>query len=138
MMKTIFIFLFSLQGFILNAQDFLQSEVFTNNQGTQMFVINDSEHHKFQSFDKTKLEEMLKSSSSTHPLVKTGKTLTFVGVPLILVGAILVSNADALYYECYNGDCTGDPKGGFGIVSLVAGVGLTGTGIVLWTIGKNK
>jgi len=69
---------------------------------------------------------------------KTGRILTFVGVPLAILGGIMVAGADELYYECVNGDCRGDASGGFGIVALAAGVGLSGTGGVLWIIGSKK
>ncbi len=90
-----------------------------------------------------------------HPLETTGKILTFVGIPLAIIGGLLISQADELYYTCSSGSssssnsysnqnqnqtngCQGDPKGGFGILALAAGVGLSATGIVLWTIGRKK
>lgn len=69
---------------------------------------------------------------------KTGRILTYIGVPLGIIGGIMVASADELYYECTNGNCSGDAKGGFGVVLLSAGVGLSGTGIVLWILGSKK
>jgi hypothetical protein len=73
-----------------------------------------------------------------HPLEKTGRILTYVGVPLAIIGGIMVSGADELYYECVNGDCSGDARGGFGVVLLGAGTGLSITGAVLWIVGAKK
>ena len=73
-----------------------------------------------------------------HPLVKTGKILTFIGIPLSVIGAILISEADPYRYECSNGTCEDNPDGAAGVLFLAAGVGMTGTGIVLWTIGNKK
>ncbi|WP_028980287.1 hypothetical protein [Sporocytophaga myxococcoides] len=74
----------------------------------------------------------------THPLKKVGKILTFSGLPLVLAGTMMVANADALYYNCNNGYCEGDPMGGFGVVILAAGIGVTTTGAILWGIGASK
>ncbi|UWX56296.1 hypothetical protein NYZ99_08790 [Maribacter litopenaei] len=73
-----------------------------------------------------------------HPLEKTGRILTYIGVPLAIIGGIMVAGADELYYECVNGNCSGDARGGFGVVMLGAGAGLAGTGTVLWIIGSKK
>lgn len=89
-------------------------------------------------FSPTALHYALQTANTPHPLVKTGKILTFIGVPLVIIGAIMVSNADALYYECVNGNCQGDPQGGFGTLVLAGGIGASTTGIILWTIGHNK
>lgn len=69
---------------------------------------------------------------------KTGRILTFIGVPLGIIGGIMVASADELYYECVNGNCSGDAKGGFGVVMLGAGIGLSGTGTVLWVLGRRS
>tara|TARA_R110002051_G_scaffold165130_2_gene235930 strand:- start:51273 stop:51782 length:510 start_codon:yes stop_codon:yes gene_type:complete len=73
-----------------------------------------------------------------HPMEKTGRILTYIGASLAIIGGIMVASADELYYECVNGNCTGDAKGGFGILMLGAGAGLSGTGTVLWIIGSKK
>lgn len=73
-----------------------------------------------------------------HPMEKTGRILTYIGVPLAIIGGIMVAGADELYYECVNGDCSGDARGGFGIVLLGAGSGLSITGAVLWIVGAKK
>ncbi|NHF60097.1 hypothetical protein FK220_012135 [Flavobacteriaceae bacterium TP-CH-4] len=69
---------------------------------------------------------------------KTGRILTFIGVPLAIIGGIMVAGADELYYNCVNGDCEGDARGGFGVVALAAGLGLSGTGTVLWIMGSKR
>lgn len=73
-----------------------------------------------------------------HGLEKAGRVLTFIGVPLLIIGGVMVANSDGLYYNCANGTCEGDTQGGFGILLLSTGIGMTGTGIVLWTIGSKK
>ena len=80
----------------------------------------------------------LDQAEDMHPLETTGRILTFVGLPLAIIGGVMVSQSDALYYNCVNGDCEGDPMGGFGIMALVSGIGLSGTGAILWTIGAQK
>ncbi len=69
---------------------------------------------------------------------KTGRILTYIGVPLAIVGGIMVAGADELYYNCVNGDCEGDARGGFGVVALAAGLGLSGSGTALWIIGSKR
>jgi len=69
---------------------------------------------------------------------KTGRILTYIGVPLAIIGGIMVAGANELYYNCVNGNCEGDARGGFGIVALAAGVGLGTTGGILWIIGSKK
>ena len=73
-----------------------------------------------------------------HSLEKTGRILTYIDVPLAIIGGIMVTCADELYYECVNGNCSGDARDSFGIVMLGAGAGLAGTGTVLWIIGSKK
>ena len=89
-------------------------------------------------FSATNFNKSLREAADPSPLIKTGKILTFIGLPLAIIGGIMVANSDALYYECVNGVCEGDPQGGFGILILASGIGMTGTGVVLWTIGKKK
>lgn len=113
-----------------------QSLTHTSNQFSIMYQNEtNNEQHTLAS---NALLETFRYKKRTHPLEKTGKILTLVGVPLAILGGIMVAGADALYYNCVNGTCEGDPRGGFGVVILGAGLGLTGTGITLWAIGKNK
>ncbi len=143
--RTIFILIFVCSAFAANAQisnaDYLAN--YADENVTEISIVS-----KQQSFfdhpnmvNKNYSTEFLNKTLTTvdrHPLEKTGRILTFVGIPLTIIGAIMVSSADELYYNCYNGVCEGDPQGGVGVVLLAAGVGMTGTGIVLWTIGKKK
>ncbi len=91
-----------------------------------------------QSFSSAALQQALNAQPERHGLEKTGRVLTFIGVPLLIIGGVMVANSDALYYNCVNGTCEGDAQGGFGVVLLGTGIGLTGTGIVLWAIGSKK
>ena len=84
------------------------------------------------------LNTALANKSRRHPMEKVGRILTYVGVPLAIIGGIMTANADEHYYECVNGDCTGDASGAFGAVFLGAGLGLSGTGGVLWILGSKK
>ncbi len=84
------------------------------------------------------LNTTLGFKKSRNGMEKTGRILTYIGVPLAILGGIMVAGADELYYNCVNGDCEGDARGGFGIVALAAGIGLGGTGGVLWIIGSKK
>lgn len=81
---------------------------------------------------------LLAAKKSRSGMEKTGRILTYIGVPLGIIGGIMVAGADELYYECTNGNCSGDARGGFGVVLLGAGVGLSGTGTVLWVLGSKK
>ena len=90
------------------------------------------------SFSSVALQQALDAQPQRHGLEKTGRVLTFIGVPLLIIGGIMVANSDGLYYNCTNGVCDGDAQGGFGVILLSSGIGLTGTGIVLWAIGSKK
>lgn len=120
-----------------NAQNIYLSEASSNTEASPV-VLNEGHSLNTYVYDAENLNEALQLANEPHPMEKIGKKLTFIGLPLALLGGIMVSGADALYYECYNGVCDGDPRGGFGVIILAAGVGLTGTGVVLWAIGKSK
>ncbi len=119
----------------VKAQNFENKEVALSAPG---YVVNLTSPSTDTQFNQNELNFVLDQAKSRHPLEKTGRVLTYVGVPLAILGAVMVSSADELYYNCTNGDCEGDPQGGFGVVLLGAGVGMAGTGIVLWTIGAKK
>jgi hypothetical protein len=78
------------------------------------------------------------NSKYNHPLKKVGKILVFAGLPVLVLGSVMVASSDALYYECVNGECTGDPLGGFGITFMTLGLASTTTGGILWAIGADK
>lgn len=120
----------------IQAQSINNSALELNTTGVEL-ALNTSVENQLQ-FNQNELNLILDKASERHPLEKTGRILTYVGVPLAILGAVMVSSADELYYNCVNGDCDGDPQGGFGVMLLGAGVGMTGTGIVLWTIGAKK
>ena len=82
--------------------------------------------------------QVMEDAKPKHRLVKIGKTLTFVGIPLVVLGAVMVSGADAITYNCVNGECEGDAAGAFGALILAGGAGMTTTGIILWSIGAKK
>ena len=135
--RTLLVAFMATISFCVNAQnqDLLEASA---NLGSTPVVLGKNYMVKSTYYDNTYLQETISLANEPHPMEKIGKTLTFIGLPLAVIGGVMVSGADALYYECYNGVCDGDPKGGFGIIMLVAGVGLSGTGITLWTIGRAK
>lgn len=71
-----------------------------------------------------------------------GRTLTICGGALLLGGVIMMSSADALYYTTTytsNGTVTeGDPKGAFGLLMTIGGVGMIIPGVILWSKGQKK
>jgi len=73
---------------------------------------------------------------------RTGTTLTVVGGAMLVGGIVLVSNASALYYNSNttNGTTTtsGDPRGGFGVVMIAAGVGMIVPGIIFMSKGSKR
>lgn len=137
--KIVFSLLIISLPFLSKAQSTTLSVSSGNFQNFQSTDLLNQEAIEFSSpYSTAHFNNVLDAANTKHPLVKTGKALTFVGIPLMILGGIMVSSADALYYNCTNGDCEGDAKGGFGVLILATGVGLTGTGIVLWTIGNKK
>lgn len=68
-----------------------------------------------------------------------GRIFVASGVPLTILGTILVSQASELNYtyDTRTGE-SGDPKGGFGILSLVAGQALSISGTIFWIVGGKK
>lgn len=72
----------------------------------------------------------------------TGRTLTLIGVPLIIGGIIVYNNADENYYNTVttsSGTYTeGDPKAAAGILMVGVGAGLTVPGVIFWTKGAKK
>ena len=127
----------------LNVSNNLQTYSFDNDELSISTIENNATNFMLaNAVDTAKISEELNMEypfkRRKHPLEKTGRILTYVGVPLAIIGGILVAGADELSYQCVNGDCTGDARGGFGVVMLAAGVGLSGTGAVLWVIGSKK
>lgn len=71
-----------------------------------------------------------------------GRGLTVGGVGLAVLGIVLMSSADAIYYSASTGSNgtqeSGDPKGALGLMMTMGGVGMTVTGIILWSKGQKK
>jgi len=107
------------------------SVLMTTNSAQNMMVIENANQEELEAY----LNMMLMRK---HPMEKTGRILTYIGVPLAIIGGIMVAGADELYYECVNGNCTGDARGGFGVVGLAAGGGMSIAGAILWIIGSKK
>lgn len=106
-----------------------------NNYGTQinLTTVSSPTSNQLSNFHKS-----LKMASEPHKLEKIGKTLTFVGIPLAIIGGVMLSNSNGTQYNCYNGECEGDAQGAFGSLIFINGIGLTATGVVLWTLGRKK
>jgi hypothetical protein len=135
--KHLLISLLFLGNLTVSAQ--INSLTYASNNNNHNSLVFTQEITYFSStFSSTEFNKSIALKNERHALEKVGRILTYVGVPLVLIGGILVANADELYYSCVNGECEGDASGAFGVVFLAAGVGLSSTGIVLWTIGKNK
>ncbi|MEP2773561.1 MAG: hypothetical protein ABJH05_15520 [Fulvivirga sp.] len=134
--KTFFTLLLLSAVASLRAQNLTNTALALNTAGVEL-ALNTNPNTRIQ-FNQNELNLVLDKAGERHPLEKTGRILTYVGVPLAVLGAVMVSGADELYYNCTNGNCEGDPQGGFGVMLLGAGAGMAGTGIVLWTIGAKK
>ena len=135
--KSLLLILLIFQALSINAQNYNSSYLLAKS-GSGAVSIAQSGRQSTPYFCASQFNQLIAKEKKSHPMVKTGKILTYVGLPLMVIGGIMVASSDALYYECVNGVCEGDATGGFGIVILAAGTGLTGTGIILWTIGKKK
>jgi hypothetical protein len=107
------------------------SDLMTDDRAQNIMLIENANQAELEAY----LNSML---MRRHPLEKTGRILTYIGVPLAIIGGIMVAGADELYYECVNGNCSGDARGGFGVVLLGAGSGMSITGAILWIIGSKK
>lgn len=135
--SRLFTFLMFTVSFCANAQnDFLTTpnHSFSN---TSISKYNNASVWNNE-FDESNLHLTQANMKYVHPLTKVGRVLTFVGAPLMILGGVMMATADELYYECVNGYCDGDPKGGFGVLFFAAGTGLTATGVTLWTIGSTR
>ena len=68
--------------------------------------------------------------------------MTVCGSALLVLGTAMVATADSYSYNYSNTNGqtqeSGDPKGAFGVIFIVAGVGLTIPGIILWSKGAKK
>jgi len=125
----------------LHAQNISENIFASNQEGMSVPTINVNDFYDYSETDRIykNINNALETErAQANKMTKVGRVLTFVGLPLIVIGGIMVSNADEYYYECVNGVCEGDPQGAFGSLILAGGIGLTGTGVVLWTIGANK
>lgn len=75
-------------------------------------------------------------------LRRSGIILTSFGAACVTAGAIMVSQADELYYNVSTGSYgtveEGDPLGGFGIAGIAGGITALGGGITMWLIGNNR
>ncbi|NJM25659.1 MAG: hypothetical protein HC859_09380 [Bacteroidia bacterium] len=72
----------------------------------------------------------------------TGRALTIMGGVMLVTGVVLVSTADATYYNTTVTSSgtyeEGDPKGGFGTLMMAGGLGMTIPGIILWSKGSKR
>jgi hypothetical protein len=84
----------------------------------------------------------IKASIPGQNMRKVGRGLAIGGAGLTLIGILLISSADELYYTQTIGPGgvieEGDPKGPIGVGLTVTGIGMGITGIVLWTKGNKK
>lgn len=71
-----------------------------------------------------------------------GRTLTILGSAMLVGGIIVFNSADETYYNSYTSNGTtyeeGDPKAAVGILMIVAGLGTSIPGVILWTKGAKK
>ena len=72
----------------------------------------------------------------------TGRTLTIVGIPLLIGGIVMASSAESTQYtytSTQGGSYEeGDPKGAVGALMAVGGAGMMVPGIILWSKGAKK
>ena len=136
--RKIFILFFILNAGVIKAQSQTLADASPFNTAYTRSILYQAAKASQVSFSSASLQEALEMQTERHGLEKTGRVLTFIGVPLLIIGGVMVANSDGLYYNCTNGVCDGDAQGGFGVVLLGSGIGLTGTGIVLWAIGSKR
>jgi len=138
MLKTVIIFISLAYTFDSNAQYSEAAYTSTNNELNIVdFDINQELNTPNQAFSINEFTKSIKSIQKNSKMEKIGKTLTYVGVPLAILGGIMMSGADSFSYNCVNGDCEGNPRGAVGVLLLTAGIGMSITGAILWSKGKN-
>lgn len=120
---------------IAKANDF-KKNTFSNNQ--QTILLNQSHMISNRPVNLNLINVSLSASEYKHPLEKVGKVLTIVGLPILILGTTMTIIGDEYHYTCDNYGCSGDPVGAIGVTLLPVGAGLTGAGIPLWIIGRNK
>jgi hypothetical protein len=136
--KYILILFFVLHVGMVKAQSQAMTYATPANPHYTHSILSQAAEASRSSFSSSSFNQALKMQAERHGLEKAGRVLTFIGVPLLIIGGVMVANSDALYYNCVNGTCEGDAQGVFGVLLLSTGIGMTGTGIVLWTIGSKK
>lgn len=87
----------------------------------------------------------VKSAALTVPgtrMRNAGRTLTIVGIPMLIGGIVLAANAESTHYTYTSSQGgsyeEGDAKGALGVVMAVGGAGMMVPGIILWSKGAKK
>ena len=135
-LRNFFIAVLILKAIVVNAQysDFAYTKV---KNSEALLAINAEQMDLNYSFSTTDFNNSLNRKADKNALERSGKALTLVGIPLFIVGAVLASGGEKLFFESTNARAQGGSEG-VGMVLLGTGVCMSGIGIVLWTIGKNR
>ena len=142
-MKLIFVFnlIFILHAGVMKAQS--QTVAYTlpvTTAYTQSILLQAAQASQ-ASFSSASLDEALKMQTERHGLEKTGRIMTFIGVPLMMIGGVLIYNSQNLYKKprCSGRHgCLYDPQAPLGYTLLATSTVMTFTGVMFWIHGSKK
>jgi hypothetical protein len=130
-MKKVYLLIFLLIPFISSAQ--LACNLSNHARAYQAYFVN--------SDYKAMMPNQYELEAAQHKK-RLGTTLLIAGSVALVGGVALVSQADELYYNSNttNGQTTnsGDPKGGFGVLFIAAGVGMIVPGAIIYSKGRKQ
>lgn len=93
----------------------------------------------YANFNQVEDEDLVFKYKEVNRPKRWGIALTTLGIALTATGAVMIANSDALYYSAStSGGTSGDPLGGFGIITLGHGIGGIVVGAILWKKGNKR
>ncbi len=134
-MKLFFTLFFSLALLTIQAQEldlnqFMKSSQIESNLGMDLTTSNKTEFSNLNELE-VNSSTFLYETQELSKRKKVGVILSSIGGAMLLAAIPMMITADSYSFSCVNNICEGDPKGGFGVVMLAAGTGMTIPGLIL-------
>ena len=107
---------------------------------TQSIIAQSVEASKI-SYSSYALQQALKAKPQRHGLEKTGRVMTYIGVPLMMIGGGLIYNSQNLYKKARcqgRHGCLFDPQAPIGYTLLATSTAMTFTSVMFWIHGSKK
>ncbi len=113
---------------------------YTNTHYTHSILAKSVETSRL-SYSSYALQQALDARPERHGLEKTGRVMTYIGVPLMIAGGILMYNGQNVHKKARcqgRHGCEWDMQEPIGIFLLASSTAMTFTGVMFWIHGSRK